>query len=253
LDALGHGNNPGSIGQATNPRAGTVENAVAQGVADLAIMETGGQLVGFAGRVIRTEVTSARAAMFGERALTSSDLEAALQAGLSRDLPMPTSLAPLDGALARPPIGVIVTRSTNPLSPVLEFDAYGNEITYRTMSPEQARQFERTGKLPPTTETSTAASLEYASGKYTKNGGITFKLTTAPGTSAQLQEIGIAANKPAALEFPEMSTQTGPWMQTNARFKVEGGQMTTQLGQGRALEIFNRNLVDFVRLPKGPH
>jgi len=149
-------------------------------------------------------------------------------------------------------VGVPVTRSTNPLSPVREFDAFGNEITYRTMSPEQAIQFERTGRLPPTTETSTAASLEYASGKYTERGGITFRLTTKPGTSAQLQEIGIAAPGLAPAEFPGMSTRTGPWMQTSARFKVEGGQMTTQLGQGRALDIFNQNLIDFNRVPKGP-
>jgi hypothetical protein len=64
-------------------------------------------------------------------------------------------------------VGVPVTRSTNPLSPVCEFDALGNEITYRTMSPAQAKQFELTGQLPATTETSTAASLKYASGKYT--------------------------------------------------------------------------------------
>ncbi|MDH5803375.1 MAG: hypothetical protein OEZ68_21485, partial [Gammaproteobacteria bacterium] len=148
-------------------------------------------------------------------------------------------------------IGIPHTRSTNPLSPVREFDAAGNEITYRTMSPGQAKQFELTGRLPPTTETSTAASLEYASGKYTQNGGITFRLTTKPGTSAQLQEIGIAAPGDARVVFPDMSTRNGPWMQTNARFKVEGGQMTTQLGQGRALDIFNENLIDFVRLPKG--
>jgi hypothetical protein len=150
-------------------------------------------------------------------------------------------------------IGVPVTRSTNPLSLVREFDVLGNEITYRTMSPAQAKQFELTGRLPPTTETSMAASLEYASGIYTKNGGITFKLTTKPGTSAQLQEIGIAAPGDARVVFPDMSTRNGPWMQTNARFKVEGGQMTTQLGQGRALDIFNENLIDFVRLPKGGH
>lgn len=145
-----------------------------------------------------------------------------------------------------------VTRSTNPLSPVREFDALGNEITYRTMSPAQAKQFELTGQLPATTETSMAASLEYASGKYTKNGGITFRLTTKLGTSAQLQEIGVAAGPKAAAEL-NLPIRSGSWMETNASFKVEGGQMTTQLGQGRALDVFNENLIDFVRLPKGSH
>ena len=118
---------------------------------------------------------------------------------------------------------------------------HGNEIMYRTMSKEQYLQFQETGSLPPTTETSISPSVAYSS----KYDGVTVKITVAPGTSAQLQEIGIAANKPAALQFPEMSTQTGSWMQTNARFKVEGGQMTTQLGQGKAIDIFNQNIVDF--------
>ncbi|ROZ63213.1 hypothetical protein EEB15_29965 [Ramlibacter sp. WS9] len=121
---------------------------------------------------------------------------------------------------------------------------------YRTMSPAQFQQLKNSGQLPPTTETSTAASLDYASGKYTERGGVTVRLTVAPGTSAQLQQIGIAAPGQATTQFPSMSTQTGSWMQTNARFKVEGGQMTTQLGQGQALNIFNNNLIQFELVPK---
>jgi len=45
-----------------------------------------------------------------------------------------------------------------------------------------------------------------------------------------------------------MSTQTGKWMDTNTRFKVEGGQMTTQLGQGKGIEIFNKNIVHFEKV-----
>jgi filamentous hemagglutinin len=146
-------------------------------------------------------------------------------------------------------LGVPVTRPANPLSPVLELDAYGNEIMYRTMSEKQFAQLKETGKLPPTTETSISPSVEYSS----KYDGVTVKITVAPGTSAQLQEIGIAANKPAATQFPNMPTQTGSWMQTNARFKVEGGQMTTQLGQGKAIDIFNQNIVDFELIRKGGH
>ncbi|WP_233259675.1 hypothetical protein, partial [Ramlibacter sp. WS9] len=154
------------------------------------------------------------------------------------------------GTAATYSVGIPATRSTNPLSPVLDFDAHGNEIMYRTMSPAQFQQLKNSGQLPPTTETSTAASLDYASGKYTERGGVTVRLTVAPGTSAQLQQIGIAAPGQATTQFPSMSTQTGSWMQTNARFKVEGGQMTTQLGQGQALNIFNNNLIQFELVPK---
>ena len=107
-------------------------------------------------------------------------------------------------------------------------------------------QLMETGRLVPTTETSISPSMAYSS----KYDGVTVKLTTLPGTSAQLQEIGIAANKPAATQFPNMSTQTGNWMQTNARFKVESNQMTTQLGQGKAIDIFNQNILDFGLIPK---
>jgi hypothetical protein len=143
-------------------------------------------------------------------------------------------------------IGVPVTRSSNPLDTVLDLDAHGNEIMYRTMSEKQFRIFEETGQLPFTGETSISPLLEYSS----KYDGVTVKITTQSGTSAQLQEIGIAANKPAAVELPHLSTQTGKWNQTNARFKVEQDQMTTQLGQGKALEIFNENIIDFERVEK---
>ncbi len=142
-------------------------------------------------------------------------------------------------------IGVPVWKSPNLLSPVQHTDAFGNEIYYRTMSPEQYQILMETGQLPPTTETSISPVLSYSS----KYNGVTVQFTTAPGTSAQLQEIGIAANPPAAAQLPDLSTQTGSWMQTNVRFKVEGGQMTTQLGQGAGINIFNQNIVQFQKVP----
>lgn len=137
-----------------------------------------------------------------------------------------------------------VTQSKNPLSPVQQYDAYGNEIVYKTMSPEQFKQFERTGIMPATTETSVSPVLKYSS----KYNGITVKIVVKPGTFSQLEKIGISANKPASTQFPNMSTQTGKWMNTNTRFKVEGGQMTTQLGQGKGIEIFNKNIVHFEKV-----
>jgi filamentous hemagglutinin len=38
-------------------------------------------------------------------------------------------------------------------------------------------------------------------------------------------------------------------MDTNVRFKVEGGQMTTQLGKGIGLDIFNQNIIQFQKVP----
>jgi filamentous hemagglutinin len=130
---------------------------------------------------------------------------------------------------------------------VQDFDAHGNEIFYRSIPEPHVRLLQETGRLPATTETSIAALDSYA-GSYR---GVLMKFTVKPGTSAQLQEIGIAANPAAAAQFPGMSVRTGKWMQTDARFKVEGfdkvgvDQMTTQLGQGRALDIFNSNIIHF--------
>lgn len=149
------------------------------------------------------------------------------------------------GVAAKGGVGVPLTRAENPLSPVLEFDAFGNEIVYRTMSSEQYKLFKVTGVMPATGETSISPSLAYSSGYE----GVTVRITTAPGTSAALQKIGIAANEPAAAQFSDMSMRPGSWVQENARFKVEGGQMTTQLGRGKALDIFNGNIVKFEVVP----
>ena len=142
-------------------------------------------------------------------------------------------------------VGVPAWVSPNPLSPVQQVDAYGNEIFYRTMSPVDYATLRDTGNLPPTTETSISPVLSYSS----KYAGVTVEFTVAPGTSQQLQQFGIAANPPAAAVLPDLSTQTGPWMQTNTRFKVEGGQMSTQLGQGPGIDLFNQNIILFKKLP----
>jgi hypothetical protein len=141
-------------------------------------------------------------------------------------------------------IGVPASRSPNPLSPVQDVEAFGNQLFYKTMSPEQYEVLMETGRLAPTTETSISPVLSYSS----TYDGITVKFTVQPGTSESLQEIGIAANRPASIELPELSTRTGPWMQTNVRFKVEGGQMTTQLGQRPGIDIFNGNIIQFERV-----
>jgi LysM repeat protein len=134
----------------------------------------------------------------------------------------------------------------NPLSPVRELDWRGNEVHYRSISTENLETLRVTGKLPATTETSLSPVPEYAQ----QYDGTMVRFTTKPGTSAQLQQIGIAANEPAAGHFTGMPTTANNWTQNNARFKFESGQMTTQLGQGKALEIYNENMVNFKTLEK---
>lgn len=98
---------------------------------------------------------------------------------------------------------------------MLERDVLGNEIYYRSMSSKDYEEFQRTGKMPATTETSMSFSFPYAAGYK----GTTIQITGSPGTSSLLQDIGIATNKPAYLEFPSMSTRNGEWMFANVRFK----------------------------------
>ena len=166
--------------------------------------------------------------------LTSSDIRAQLDSSIHdaySNLPKYT-VPPRE-------LGVPFSRSIDKYEPVRELDAHGNEIHYRSMSESHFELLQQTGMLPATFETSISPLSSY-SANYR---GITARIATAPGTSAKLQEIGIAANEPTAGYFPHMSTQTGSWMQTNARFKFESNQMTTQLGQGKALEIYNQNII----------
>ena len=40
-------------------------------------------------------------------------------------------------------------------------------------------------------------------------------------------------------------SQRSPWSLENARFKLENGQVNIALGQGKALEIFNDNILEY--------
>jgi len=115
-------------------------------------------------------------------------------------------------------IGVPATKSNNPLSPVHEFDAHGNEIYYRSMKPEQYEIFERTGKMPPTGETFISPSQAYAA----SYDGTLVRITVKPNTTGELQSIGISANEGTAKIFPNLPTETSGWTSNNALFKLEG-------------------------------
>lgn len=88
------------------------------------------------------------------------------------------------------------------------------------MSQKQYERFLNTGVMPATTETSMSPGLGYSS----KYEGVTVKITVKSGAFSELEKIGVAANSAAARELPNMSTQTGKWIDTNTRFKVEGGK-----------------------------
>jgi filamentous hemagglutinin len=139
-------------------------------------------------------------------------------------------------------IGIPATRSTNPLSPVLEFDAHGNDLLYRTMKPTDFAKLQRTGKLPASSETFISPSEAYSRGY----DGVLVRFTTKPGTMQQLADIGVTANPGTASLFPGMQSAAKGWTANNAMFKLEGSVVNTGLGRGNALTIFNRNIVQYV-------
>ena len=159
-------------------------------------------------------------------------------------------------------IGIPYNKSSNPFDPVQETDKFGNEIYYRTMSEKDYQTLQMTGKLPAsqTKEISISPVRSYSS----QYDGILVKLVVKPNTSAELQKIGISANLKTTevLNLPfkggekdkwqsmDIPFKGKGWSETNTRFKVEGGQTTTQLGSGKGLEIFNRNIVDFQLINK---
>jgi hypothetical protein len=145
-------------------------------------------------------------------------------------------------------VGVPASRSVDPYAPVREFDVYRNENYYRSMRPDQARELLLTGRLPATGETSLSTSAAYADFYI----GVTVRITVERGTAAEINKIAIAANKAAAEKFPNLVEKDG--FGDAARIKVEtrrdtkgkvieGPIVTTQLGKGKALDLFNSRLV----------
>lgn len=64
------------------------------------------------------------------------------------------------------------------------------------------------------------------------------------GTMERLMQVGIRHNSALGVDLlSELPFRTGAWMNTNALFKLERGVVTTGLGRGTALQLFNRGIV----------
>ncbi len=141
------------------------------------------------------------------------------------------------------------------IGPLIERDAHGNEIFYRTMSEKHFLRLLNTDKIPATGETFISPLEAYA-----KNyNGVLIRLKTKPGTMAQLLDHGFAANAGTASHLPTLPISAPPnWGQTAAQFKLEGtgrininngnGVINTGLGKGNALTIFNENIIEWTRI-----
>ena len=129
----------------------------------------------------------------------------------------------------------------------IERDLWGNEIFYRSMPLTEFNFLTDTGRLSASTlsnsvETSVASWSRYSS---TFRGDAFVRLTARRGTVAKLEGIGLAGNEGTRALQPHLALRSGSWNQTNAVFKLEGRQISMQLGAqgGDALRIFNNGLI----------
>ena len=121
----------------------------------------------------------------------------------------------------------------------------GSETYYRTMSQDDYDHLRLTGELSPTGETFISPTQSFSS----NYNGVTVKFEVKPGTTDSLKEIGVSNNTPQSIKdygvLPEV--QSG-WSSNNAFFKGEGKQTNIGLGQGKAREIFNSNIINFWKI-----
>lgn len=75
------------------------------------------------------------------------------------------------------------------------------------------------------------------------------KFEVKAGTTAALKEIGVSNNTAQSVrDYGVMSKVECGWNVNNAFFKGEGLQTNIGLGQGRAREIFNNNIISFEKI-----
>lgn len=119
------------------------------------------------------------------------------------------------------------------------------EVFYRTMSQEQYDILRMTGEVQPTRETFISPTQSFSE----NYDGVTVRLEVRQGTTKQLTQIGVRdRSRQVTKDYGSMPACFKGWGTDHAYFKGEGGQTNIGLGQGRALEIFNQNLVGFQRV-----
>lgn len=110
------------------------------------------------------------------------------------------------------------------------------------MSLENYDYLRMTGELPATRETFISPTQSFSS----NYNGITVQFDVKKGTTNSLLEIGVSNNSRQAIkDFGILPQVSSGWNINNAYFKGEGLQTNIGLGKGKALEIFNSNIISF--------
>lgn len=130
------------------------------------------------------------------------------------------------------------------------------ETFYRTMSKVDYETFIKTGKIPATGETFISPTKAYSA----QYDGILVKFEVKVGTTQSLEAIGVRdISSITVAKYQNMPIVDKGWTQNNAFFKGEGiggnksisqPQINIGLGKGKALDIFNNNIVKFEEVPR---
>ena len=119
-----------------------------------------------------------------------------------------------------------------------------SEVFYRTMSQADYDYLRMTGELPATSETFISPTYSFSS----NYDGVTVEFELRNGTTNSLLEIGVGNNADQAIrDYGVLPQVSKGWTENNAFFKGEGTQTNIGLGQGKALEIFNSNIINFTQ------
>ena len=129
----------------------------------------------------------------------------------------------------------------------------GGEVFYRAISEEAYASLKLTGKMPAGLEETFISPTEAFSQDYR---GVLLKFTLKRGTLSQLENIGVRNTGELINEtYGNMPVVKKGWKASNAFFKQETNEAGLQqinigLGDGKALEIFNKNIQNFEVLRK---
>ena len=116
------------------------------------------------------------------------------------------------------------------------------QVFYRAMSAEHYAQLVETGQLAATGETFISPTLEFAQGYE----GVVVQFTMKRGAQDAIRSLGVRdASLLTETSHGTMSLVEKGWAGSNAFFKAEQGQINIGLGNGKALETFNRYMEAF--------
>lgn len=122
-------------------------------------------------------------------------------------------------------------------------------VNYRIISSEHYEEPLKTNRVLGTGETTTSPTLDFSE----KYEGYLVQFKVKRGIIKQLEKIGVAARNHREILrlYPSLDKDIPPWSEEFARFKLERNQINIALGKGRALDLFNDNIIEFKLVRKG--